>query len=760
MVAAALAVAGCGGGGGGAPTTTTGERTPAQLAAAATEALDAAKAAVDMVTVSADRAKVTDADAAIEKARAAVAAASGADSHTALSQRLETLKTSLANSKDERGKAQMTALKNASTALAAALKAIEADGDGSTVEQFTAATEALAALEKAVADATDLTDAQKKDYKEEVALANGPRLRERRVARIVRAITETEIAAAGEAVSSNAEDATAKIAAARTAIEGADIPDAEKGKLLAKVEEQEKALDRQKRIAEADMEMERRAMGKALHAAMGPPDAVPANAPAGTPLNALYNLATVPYYITRIADSGHDTSTVAADKGHRTDFRIDPAAGAGSFATADVHTAVFFRHGVHDKAMPRVAKTGVKPAVKTVVAEDRHEMDVGNEWYVTHYERTTGSGEAKVTDRVRVYNDRVGGPDRFRGHVIEWDAAAYFEANPKTWTGLGTYDKAKREVSLGTNIVDIMIASPVFDRRTGGAVGSVTLTPADGASPSDPTEVMVPGTYMGADGHYVCESACTIGRAVGGGPYGGYSLSANWRFVHKKGAKALLWDPDYMYFGWWARDDDDGMPAAVSAFYDVRGGGIDLATNGADLAGSATYEGPAVGQYAIHDPLNGKGDGGEFTATATLRAEFNTRSLNPQSGMSGTVDGFRLRSRSGIGAGEWRDPAGGWSVSLNKSEWVTGPIGHSPAYTSGSPKGHTDNKATTTWTVGGVKAAPAGSWVATLYDESSGTVAEGGDQSNHPTSAMGKFQAEHGGTHRMVGAFGARLQPE
>ncbi len=584
-----------------------------------------------------------------------------------------------------------------------------------------------------------------------------------RIAKVVKAITDGEIAAVGTAVGKitnlsegrTVTDVDDAIAAAREAITDAKIPAANKAVLRTSLAEQVTAFG-----AAKTKRAEGARTGAALHAAMGPPDAVPTNAPAGTPLNALYNLATVPYYITRIADSGNDTSTVKVEVGQRTDFRIDPAEGAGSFATADVHTAVFFRHGVHDKAMPRVAKTGVKPAVKTVVAEDRHEMDVGNEWYVTHYERTTGSGEAKVTDRVRVYNDRVGGPDRFRGHVIEWDAAAYFEANPKTWTGLGTYDKAKREVSLGTNIVDIMIASPVFDRRTGGAVGSVTLTPADGASPSDPTEVMVPGTYMGADGHYVCESACTIGRAVGGGPYGGYSLSANWRFVHKKGAKALLWDPDYMYFGWWARDDDDGMPAAVSAFYDVRGGGIDLAPNGTDLAGSATYKGPAVGQYAIHDPDNGKGDGGEFTATATLRAEFNTRSLNPQSGMSGTVDGFRLRSRSGIGAGEWRDPAGGWSVSLNRSDWVTGTVGGSPAYASGAPKGHTDNKARTTWTVGGVAGAPAGSWVATLYDESAGTVAEGGDQSSHPTSAMGKFQAERGGTHRMVGAFGARLQPE
>ncbi len=582
-----------------------------------------------------------------------------------------------------------------------------------------------------------------------------------RIAGVVKAITDGEIAAVGTAVGKitnlsegrTVTDVDDAIAAARKAITAADIPDANKAVLRASLTQQETAF-----AAAKTKRAEGARMGAALHAAMGPPKAVPANAPTGTPLNALYNLATVPYYITSIADSGNDTSTVKAEVGTRTDFRIDPAEGAGSFADADPHTAVFFRHGARSTAMPRVPKTGVKPAVSTVAAKDRHAMDVGNEWYVTHYERATGSGEARVTDRVRVYNDRVGGPDAFRGHALEWDAAAYFAANPKGWRGLGTYDKAKREVSLGTNIIDIMIVSPVFDRRSGGAVGSFTLTPADGASPSDPSVTMVPGTYMGAKGHYVCASACTVGRAVGGGPYGGYSLGANWKFVHDEGTKALLWDPDYMYFGWWARDDDDGMPAAASAFYDVRGGGIEVATDGPSLAGSATYKGPAVGQYAIHDPDNGRGDGGEFTATATLRAEFNTKALNPQSGMSGMIDGFRLRSRSGIGAGDWRDPAGDWSVSLDRSDWVTGTGGGSPGYTSGSPKGHTDNRARTVWTVGGVKAAPAGSWVATMYDEATGTVADGGDGSNHPTSVMGKWQAERGGTHRMVGAFGARLQ--
>ncbi len=568
-----------------------------------------------------------------------------------------------------------------------------------------------------------------------MALANGPRLRERRIARIVRHIEDTEIKAAREAVASNAEDAATRIAAARTAIEGADIPDAEKGKLLAKVQEQEEALDEQIRLAEAAMEMKRRAMGAALHAAMGPSDDTTA------PVNALNNLATVPYYITSITDSQHDAPEEATgQRGERGDFRIDPAAGAGSVATANTHTAVYFRHGMpgrpgHDTAMDKVGR-----------------------WNVTHYERTTGSGKAKVTDMVRVYNDRQGGPLE-RWGVVPMDAAKFFKADGD-WINKGTYycptcgsngadntsaANPDRKLSLGTG-VDRAIASETFDRWTVG-IGSVTAQkPTDGGA-----EIKVPGTYYGAKGTYFCpvSGTCTVGTGVGGGGFGGYFLSDGWYFVHEAGAKVLERDLSYMYFGWWVRNDDAGTPAAVSAFYQSVGGGVELATDGASLnvnrGRAATYEGPAIGWYAIHDPLNGKGDGGEFTATATLKAQFGTASLNADTGLTGTVHKFRLKDR----------PDPGWSVTLNKAAWETTGISRD---TDGQ-KGHIVNTEKTVWSINGVKAAPAGSWVASLYDDKPGTVEDGGDGSNHPTAIMGKWHAERGGTHRMVGAFGTELQP-
>ncbi len=543
-----------------------------------------------------------------------------------------------------------------------------------------------------------------------------------RIAGIVEAITDGEIAAVGTAIElidglseeSTVTDAEAAVAAAKAAIEAARIPDPEKADLRARLAVQEDAL-----AAARTARMDAHKMGRALYAAMGPSDDTTA------PVNALNNLATVPYYITSITDSQHDAPAEATgQRGERGDFRIDPAAGAGSIATANTHTAVYFRHGMpgrpgHDTAMDKVGR-----------------------WGVTHYERTTGSGSMKVTDRVRVYNDRQGGPLE-RWGVVPMDAAKFFK-DDTDWINKGTYTPADRKLSLGTG-VDRAIASPKFDTWTVG-IGSVTAPkPADGGA-----EIKVSGTYYGAKGTYFCpvSGTCTVGTGVGGGGFGGYFLSADWYFVHETGAKVLERDLSYMYFGWWVRNDADGMPAAVSAFYQAVGGGVELATDGKSLnvnrGRAATYEGPAIGWYAINDPLNEKGDGGEFTATAKLKAQFGTANLNADTGLTGTIDRFRLKGGSG-------DPD--WSVTLNKAAWTT-----DPSLATDAQKGHIVNTEKTVWSINGVKAAPAGSWVANLYDDKPGTVENGGDGSNHPTAIMGKWQAGHGGTHRMVGAFGTELQ--
>ena len=193
------------------------------------------------------------------------------------------------------------------------------------------------------------------------------------------------------------------------------------------------------------------------------------------------------------------------------------------------------------------------------------------------------------------------------------------------------------------------------------------------------------------------------------------------------------------------RENDVGKPVAISAFYRARGGAIDITTGGgtgAGLNGKATYKGPAIGQYAINDML----EGGAFTATATLNATFGIVTNTPDTGLTGMIKDFRLNGRS-------EDP--GWEVTLQKGAWIA----DSHTDSAASQKGHIED-AMTAWSINGKAAAPAGSWVATMYDEAVVDKFQNNNYgSNHPTAILGKFYSEYGGTHRMTGAFGTRLLP-
>ncbi len=265
-----------------------------------------------------------------------------------------------------------------------------------------------------------------------------------------------------------------------------------------------------------------------------------------------------------------------------------PRRVVGSRATSDKHGAVSFRHGTEE-------------------ARDAEEK-VGGVWTVTDYERTQGSGEGKFTDKVKVYSNRTG-PNSIP--VAKWfpdqGAKDSFTANA------GDYTAAERRISLGTGI-DHSIDSPEFPES-----GTLNFPAKDGAE-----EIQVRGSYRGAPGYYYCTpgtGTCDVGVGTGG-----YFLqtpsNADWMFVHDEGARVIHPDYHFAYFGWWLREDDDAL-----------------------LGGGATFEGPVVGQYAIHDPLDGKGEGGAFTATALLKAKFGTTTTVPDTGMTGTVDKFLAREQ-------------------------------------------------------------------------------------------------------------------
>ena len=74
--------------------------------------------------------------------------------------------------------------------------------------------------------------------------------------------------------------------------------------------------------------------------------------------------------------------------------------------------------------------------------------------------------------------------------------------------------------------------------------------------------------------------------------------------------------------------------------------------SGSAITGSATYTGGAAGKFAINNPLGG-GDGGHFTANATLSAKFGG---DDDAGMTGNIDNFMAN-----------DKLVPWSVKLNRA---------------------------------------------------------------------------------------------
>ncbi len=492
-------------------------------------------------------------------------------------------------------------------------------------------------------------------------------------------------------------DAGTKLTAAQTAVN--KVPEAQRAALNKRLGELQGTLAAAKTSrttamrAETDMQTrEMAALGEVMFKALAGPKSETTGA-AQPNLNALNNI-----------DSDF---TLKNDLSGQLD--VDSANGGGSMPISADN--------------PRLGAAEVK-ALDPVGAP----MPVGEDspWTVTDYEYTgltgTLTGEelptkyAIVTDKARIYSSR-------KDEKVS--AKEHFEGSGKP-SQAGDHDEDMRTLSLGANQNDVNVKADGFPKA-----GRVSL-----ASRKDSTTgiVAIEGTYQGASGTYYCQpgtsETCTVMINPGSVGHSGddpYSLSDGWYFQYDEGAMATVRDATYYYFGWWVREDSDGVPRITSATFN----NIDGAngTNGVNLTGTATYKGPAIGQYAIHDPLNGKGDGGHFTADVTLMAKFGNNDGTPQvadAGVTGTIDGFRLKGGS-------TDPK--WSVALKRALFSN----------------HNLRSSNTVWSINGVPAQESGSWNGAMYFDTRKS-----SDNNRPDLILGRVYSEYGGTHRMVGAFGVK----
>ena len=353
-------------------------------------------------------------------------------------------------------------------------------------------------------------------------------------------------------------------------------------------------------------------------------------------------------------------------------------------------------------------------------------------WSGTNYAHTNrGTG---VSNSAVVYTNQAA-PKSY-SIATRYATAANVPTSGGTYTA-GTGGKGT--LSLAADSPDTKIMADMFP-----TVGSKTFSPAEGA-----TEILVPGTYHGASGTYRCIGTCVATVTTGGG----ISLSDAWEFAHSAGAMVSVSDADYLAFGWWLNKDKDGEPTVASAFYSTVGTAPTALSGVNAIVGSATYAGKAAGKFAMSNPLDSTGDGGHFTADATLTAKFS----GTGAGITGTIDNFMANDQSVP-----------WSVALNNRTFdaaatATVPTPGNNISASGaitSPDNTTvtpnvDDSKTTIWSIDGNSAPASGTWSGQMYDETQGAADDG---SNVPTTVLGRFQSEFGSVGSMVGAFGAEKE--
>ena len=255
------------------------------------------------------------------------------------------------------------------------------------------------------------------------------------------------------------------------------------------------------------------------------------------------------------------------------------------------------------------------------------------------------------------------------------------------------------------------------------------------------------GAADGAAGTFSCtgDSGCTPPTRGSNGVVDASGVAGDWTFSSTDpNATVDVADDAYLSFGWWlSKVDDDTYE--VDVFTSVAGMTARTAANttGTSLTGSAQYTGGAAGQYAIASTSDDMHEGGSFTATATLWADFdadadddatNGNDMNGVS-ISGMVDDF-------MAGGMSRD---NWSVKLTLDDDIV-----TDGVQTGADAGPvTGDGATTEWNTGGAVDG-TGLWSATFY---------GGEVTAAPMAVAGEFDAAiaGGAIGRINGAFGATM---
>lgn len=234
------------------------------------------------------------------------------------------------------------------------------------------------------------------------------------------------------------------------------------------------------------------------------------------------------------------------------------------------------------------------------------------------------------------------------------------------------------------------------------------------------------GSIDGVEGVFTCTTTgnCEVSADAAGVLS---SPTANdWSFRPDAPNTATVKVPDaaYVHFGWWLDKPEDNTAAHDVDVFAGSTAGHDVAVT-LLMEGTATYAGPAAGQYATKTFTGGAQTDaavGDFTASASLTAKFaDVATLGT---IEGSVTGFNLDDGS--------SPS--WSVTLEEI------ILTATATFTGTTKANFG---------GGVTSTSVGAWQGSFYNQTDPT-----NTDSLPGTVAGTFDAETPNAS-VIGAFGA-----
>ena len=221
--------------------------------------------------------------------------------------------------------------------------------------------------------------------------------------------------------------------------------------------------------------------------------------------------------------------------------------------------------------------------------------------------------------------------------------------------------------------------------------------------------------------------------------------SAMWYFMptDPNAMISTVVDDKYLTFGWWLDKGDGTKSYYFDAF--AMGMGTKMVRTDLDTAavtglqGMATYEGAAAGKYTLLNASEDTAEGGHFTASAMLKANFDA--ATDEAGAPPNMNGLKVTGMiDNFMTGDMSRP--GWQVELTSGDTAPDDPGmqnYADLETADMVMGSTK------WSRGGTAMPGAGSWEAMFY---------GGMTNDFPDAVAGTFNASSS-TGRISGAFGA-----